>query len=328
MAERNIQWGVLGCANFARERAIPAMQLAEGVEIAGIASRSLDKARTFAAEFGIPKIYGSYEEMLADPDIEAVYNPLPNGLHAEWTIKALEAGKHVLCEKPFAATVAESEAVADSARRTGKLVMEAFMWRFHPMHLRVCELIQENAIGKVRLVNSAFTFVLARGENVRLDPKMAGGGLMDVGVYCVSAARFLFGSEPHHVMCRADIDPEYNVDMLACGMLEFENGYATFDTGFTVPFRCEYEVVGETGRIIVPNAFLPTQQPLIIIERDGKRDRELFPAPNQWSLEFEHLSDCIANNSPLNYDAVDAVKQQKVMNALLDAVRSGQREEV
>ncbi len=328
MTERNIQWGVLGCANFARERAIPAMQLAEGVEIAGIASRSLDKARTFADEFGIPKIYGSYEEMLADPEIEAIYNPLPNGLHAEWTIKALEAGKHVLCEKPFAATVAEAVAVAAAAERTGKLVMEAFMWRFHPMHRRVRQLIQDGAIGKVRLVNSAFTFVLARGKNVRLDPKMAGGGLMDVGVYCVSAARFLFDAEPHHVVCRADRDAEYGVDMLACGVLEFENGYATFDTGFTVPFRCEYEVVGETGRIIVPNAFLPTQQPVIIIECDGAREREMFAAPNQWSLEFEHLSHCIVTNSPLEYDATDAVKQQKVMNALLNATHSEQREAI
>lgn len=328
MSQKSVKWGVLGCANFARERAIPAMLGADGVEVTGVASRRLSKAQAFADQFSIPKVYGSYEEMLADPEIEAVYNPLPNGLHAEWTIKALEAGKHCLTEKPFAATVAEAEAVAETAQRTGKLVMEAFMWRFHPMHRRVRQLLQEDAIGSVRLVHSAFTFVLARSENVRYDPNMAGGGLMDVGVYCVSAARFLFGSEPHTVTCRADFDSQYDVDMLACGILEFETGYATFDTGFTVPFRCEYEVVGDKGRIIVPNAFLPTEHPLLIMDRDGKRDREFFPAPNQWSLEFEHLSHCIRTGETLEYDTADAVKQQKVMNALLDAARSGQRETV
>jgi len=328
LIERNIRWGVLGCANFAHERAIPAMKLAKGVEVTGIASRSKEKAQKFADEFAIPKVYGSYEEMLADPEIDAVYNPLPNGLHAEWTIKTLEAGKHCLTEKPFAATVAEAEAVAETAQRTGKLVMEAFMWRFHPMHRRVRHLIRDGAIGTVRLVHSAFTFVLSRHENVRLNRDMAGGGLMDVGVYCVSASRFLFDAEPHHVFCRADFDPEFGVDMLACGILEFEKGYATFDTGFTVPFRCEYEVVGDKGRIIVPNAFLPTEQPFIIISSNGKRDRETFPSPNQWSLEFEHLSECLATGNSLEYDATDAVKQQKVMNALLNAARSGEREAV
>jgi D-xylose 1-dehydrogenase (NADP+, D-xylono-1,5-lactone-forming) len=328
VSQQLVKWGVLGCANFARDRAIPAMLLADNVEVTGVASRSLDKARAFADQFSIPKAYGSYEEMLADPEIEAVYNPLPNGLHAEWTIKTLEAGKHCLTEKPFAATVAEAQAVAETAERTGKLVMEAFMWRFHPMHRRVRDLARDGAIGDIRLVHSAFTFVLARGENVRYDPNMAGGGLMDVGVYCVSAARFLFESEPHHVICRADFDPQYDVDMLACGILEFDNGYATFDTGFTLPYRCEYEVVGETGRILVPNAFVPSEQPEIIIERDGKQDRETFPAPNQWSLEFAHLSHSILTGEPLDYDAGDAVNQQKVMNALLDAARSGQREAV
>ncbi len=326
--ERKVKWGVLGCSAFARGKAIPAMQLAENVELAGIASRTLDKAQEFQREFGFGRAYGSYEEMLADPDIEAVYNPLPNGLHPEWAIKTAQAGKHSIVEKPFAANVTEAIEVANVVKQHGVLVMEAFMWRFHPMHLHARQLIREGALGDVKLVRSAFTFVLERKANVRLDPQLAGGGLMDVGCYCLCAARFLFGEEPTRVWAAADFDPEYGVDMLASGVLEFPGGRALFDTGFALPFRADYEVVGTKGRIYAPNAFLPGEEGVLEITLDGKHTRETFTALNQWTLEFEHLSRCILENRAPDYDTDDAVKQQRALDAIHRSTRSGQVEHV
>jgi xylose dehydrogenase (NAD/NADP) len=325
---RKVRWGVLGCAAFARNTAIPAMLRAENVELTGIASRSKAKAEAFAQEFGFARAYGDYDEMLADPDIEAIYNPLPNGMHPEWTIRAAAAGKHSLVEKPFASSIAEAEAVAEAASRHNVKVMEAFMWRFHPMHLRTRELIRDGAIGPVRFVRSAFTFMIPRVANVRLDATLAGGGLMDVGCYCVSEARFLFDAEPTRVFARADYDPEFKVDMLACGILEFEAGRAAFDAGFELPFRCDYEVVGSAGRIYCPNAILPGDAAEIVIESDGKTTKELFPGVNQWTLEFEHLSASIVEATPLAYDTADAIKQQKVIDAIYRSTVSGRPEAV
>jgi xylose dehydrogenase (NAD/NADP) len=325
---RKVRWGVLGCAAFAKSTAIPAMRKAEGVALTGIASRHKEKAEAFAQEFGFQKAFGSYEEMLADPEIEAVYNPLPNGLHPEWTIKAAQAGKHSLVEKPFAANVAEAREVARVANQHGVKVMEAFMWRFHPMHRRARQLIRDEAIGPVRFVRSAFTFTIARSPNVRLDPKLAGGGIMDVGCYCISEARFLFDAEPMRVYARADYDPEYHVDMLACGILEFPSGRATFDAGFALPYRCDYEVVGSKGRIVCPNAILPGENAALIIEANGRTEHETFPGVNQWSLEFEHLSRSIAEGMPLEYDTEDAIRQQEVVDAVYRSTRSGMPEAV
>lgn len=326
---RNVKWGVLGCAAFAKSTAIPAMLRADGVELTGIASRSREKAEAFAREFGFKKSYGSYEELLADPEIEAVYNPLPNGMHPEWTIKTALAGKHSLVEKPFAANVAEAQAVAETVKQQKVKVMEAFMWRFHPMHLRARQLIREGALGPVQFVRSAFTFTITRGPNVRLDADLAGGGLMDVGCYCISEARFLFEDEPTRVYARADYDEEYHVDMLASGLLEFPNGRrATFDCGFALPYRCDYEVVGSKGRIYCPNAILPGDHAELKIEIGGKTDRETFQGVNQWALEFEHLSKCIVEDTRPAYDTEDAIKQQKVIDAIYRSTRSGQPETV
>lgn len=325
---RKVKWGVLGGAAFAKSTAIPAMLRASNVELVGIASRTKEKAESFAQEFGFQKAYSSYEELLADPEIEAVYNPLPNGLHPEWAIKTAEAGKHSVVEKPFAANVQEAQTVAEVVKRNGVLVMEGFMWRFHPMHLRARQLIREGAIGPVQFVRVAFTFTIARGPNVRLDAKLGGGGIMDVGCYCVCAARFLFEDEPTRVYARADYDGEYQVDMMACGLLEFPNGYATFDAGFTLPYRCEYEVVGSKGRILAPGAFLPGDSPELLVEIGGKTNHEPYYGINQWQLEFEHLSQCILEGKPLAYDTDDAIKQQKVIDAVYRSTRSGQPETV
>lgn len=325
---RKVKWGVLGCAAFAHKTAIPAMLKADNVELAAIASRSKEKAAAFAAEFGFARSYGSYEELLADPEIEAIYNPLPNGMHPEWTIKAAEAGKHSLVEKPFASSLAEAEAVHEVVTRRGVKVMEAFMWRFHPMHLRTRELIRSGAIGPLRFVRTAFTFMIQRAANVRLSAELAGGGLMDVGCYCVSEARFLFEAEPVRVYARADYDKEYDVDMLACGVLEFEAGRATFDCGFELPFRCDYEAAGSKGRITCQNAILPGDTAEITIDIAGEQVKESFPGVNHWTLEFEHLSTCILENTQLSYDTSDAIKQQRVIDAIYRSTRSGNSEAV
>lgn len=320
---RKVKWGVLGCAAFAKSTAIPAMKLAHNVELVGIASRTHEKAQEFAQLFDIPKTYGSYEELLADPEIEAVYNPLPNGLHPEWAIKCAEAGKHTIVEKPFANDVTEAEQVSAAAKAHNVLVMEAFMWRFHPMHRRVRQLIRDGALGQVKLIRVAFTFTLARETNVRLDAQLAGGGIMDVGCYCLSASRFLLDSEPTRVFAIADFDPEFHVDMLASGIMEFPNGRVLFDTGFALPYRNEYEVIGTKGKIVAPGAFLPGAEPELRIEIDGKVEYEPFHGINQWALEFEHLSNCLIEGTPLDYDTEDAVKQQLALDAIRRSTRTG-----
>ncbi len=325
---RKVKWGVLGCANFAKNTAIPAMQQAEGVELYGIASRNLDKAQAFAQQFGFQKAYGSYEEMLADPEIEAVYNPLPNGLHPEWTIKTAEAGKHSITEKPFAGNVSELYPVKAAVDKAGVKVMEAFMWRFHPAHLCARDWIRNGEIGELRLFRTAFTFTITREANIRLDSALAGGGIMDVGCYCISESRFFFDAEPTHVFARADIDPEYNVDMLASGTLLFPNGRALFDCGFELPYRCAYEIVGSKGSITCPNAILPGERAEVYLHRDSGTLCEVFPGVNQWSLEFEHLSKCVVEGTPLAYDMDDAIRQQKVIDSVYRSVASGQIEAV
>jgi predicted dehydrogenase len=250
-------------------------------------------------------------------------------MHPEWTIKTVEAGKHGITEKPFAANVAQMFAVHEATEKAGVKIMEAFMWRFHPMHLRARQWVQEEAIGKIRLFRTAFTFNIARSTNIRLDPALAGGGIMDVGCYCISEARYFFGAEPYAVYANADMDAEFGVDMLASGTLLFEKGRALFDCGFELPYRCDYEIVGEKGRIYCPNAILPGENAELYLYREGAEAvHETFPGINQWSLEFEHLSRSIVEGTPLAYDTQDAIKQQKVIDAVYRSAQSGKREDV
>ncbi len=320
---RKVRWGVLGCANFARNTAIPAMLKSNNVELTAVASRTIGRAEQFQRDFGFDKAYGSYEELLADPDVEAIYDPLPNGMHGEWTIKAAIAGKHSLCEKPFTVSLDEAKAVDAAIKQHGVLAMEAFMWRFHPMHLRVRELIAEGEIGTIRNVRVAFTFSIAREPNVRLSDALAGGGIMDVGCYCISQSRFLFDAEPTSVFAIADYDPEYNVDMLASGILTFPGGRASFDCGFELPFRCEYEVAGSKGRIVCPLSILPGENAEIHVHANNGVRTETFPGFNQYVLEFEHFSRAVAGEETLRYGTEDAIKQQRVIDAVYKSTRLG-----
>jgi predicted dehydrogenase len=325
---RKVKWGVLGCAGFARGTSVPAMLKSEHVELLAVASRDAGRAADFAGNFGIPRAYGSYDRLLADADVEAVYIPLPNGLHAEWSIRAVEAGKHVYVEKPYAANVEEAERMADASRKCGRHISEAFMWRFHPMHLRARSLIRDGAVGDLKFVRSAFTFMIARKPNVRLDPQLAGGGVMDVGCYCICAARFLFGEEPLRAFVSAEIDPEYGVDMLASGLLEFPGGCATFHGGFASSGRCDYEAVGTRGRILAQRAFLPPDPCELIGETTQGELKETFTGINQYTIEFEEFSRSIVEGSKPAYDAEDAVKQQRVIDAVMRSIRTGKPENV
>jgi predicted dehydrogenase len=319
-----VKWGVLGCASFARRRTIPAMLATPSVELVGVASRSPEKAEAFRTEFGLPRAYSSYEEMLNDAGIQAVYNPLPNGLHGKWTIRAAEHGKHTLCEKPFAADAAEALRVAETARRAGVRVMEGFMWRFHPQHETVRGFIERGVIGAVRLVRSAFTFSLPRAQNVRLVPGLAGGSVMDIGCYTISASRFYFGAEPTIASCRGDIDPEFGVDMRMSGMLVFPQGRALIDCGFDLPYRGNVEIVGETGTIYIPRAWLPEEEAEIVVNGESSK----LPRANQYVNEFEHLSQCILNGTPPRYGPEDAILQMRVIDAVHRSIRTGEPEGV
>ena len=319
-----VKWGVLGCSSFARSRTIPAMMRAESVDLIGIASRSAEKAEVFKREFLLSKAYATYESLLEDPDIEAVYIPLPNSLHAQWMIKAMEHGKHVLTEKPFAVTVEEAEEVSKTAKITGKKCMEAFMWRFNPMHTFGRQIIRDGHIGALHLIRTSFTFSLSRQPNVRLDSSLAGGSVMDVGCYCIAASRFYFESEPFSAYARGVIDPEYGVDMRMSGLLEFEQGYAEIDSGFQSAGRQDLELVGEKGRIYIPAAWTPSEQAILIV--NGVEEK--VPLASSYVEEFEHFSKCILTNQNTRYGVDDAVSQMKVVEAVLRSIHSGLPEKI
>lgn len=315
-----VSWGVLGCSGFARRRSIPAMLQSASTNLLAVASRTLEKAETFRNEFSLAQCYGSYNELLDAPDIDAVHIPLPNALHAEWTLKALEKGKHVLCEKSFSDNVAITEQVGSMVKRTGLKFMEAFVWRMHPQHLTARRLIDQGVIGAVRLVRSSFSFTLTDRPNIRMDRELGGGAILDVGCYPISAARFYFGDEPVRVLVSGAVDSQCDVDMSAGGVLEFPAGNAVFDCSFDLPFRTDLEVVGERGRIHFPRAWQPPEQATIMVN-----DEPITIEPaNQYQLMFEHFSRCILNSEPPRYDVDDAIAQSRTVSAVLQSIRTRQ----
>src|SRR5712672_2061005 len=223
-----VRWGVLSTAGIGMKKVLPALQKGEWVELSAIASRDLHKAEEAARTLGIPKAYGSYEELLADPRIEAIYNPLPNQLHVPWSIKAAEAGKHVLCEKPISMTVAEARSLLAVQERTGVIIGEAFMVRTHPQWLRTRELIASGRIGSLRSIQGFFSYTNVNPANIRNIPEYGGGGLMDIGCYPINISRFLFGEEPVRVMGLIERDPEMKTDRLTSAILHFPSGQSIF----------------------------------------------------------------------------------------------------
>ena len=261
-----VKWGIISTADINR-KVLPGAQSSDEVELLAVGSRDLERARTFASQWGIERAYGSYDEVLADPDVEAVYIPLPNTLHCEWSIRALEAGKHVLCEKPMSRHPAAVEEAFDAAERSGRFLTEAFMYRHNPQTKRLQELVEDGAIGELRVIRSAFSYSLLDTDNIRLRTDVEGGALMDVGCYCVSGSRLL-GGEPDSVYGQQFIGPS-GTDWVFAGMMRFPGDViATFDCGTTLPNRDELEAIGTEGSLFLDDPW-HCITPVIELRRDG-----------------------------------------------------------
>lgn len=316
---KKVRWGILSTARIGTEKVIPAMQAGEHSEIVGLASRSLPGARAAADRLGIPKAYGAYEELLADPDIEAVYIPLPNHLHVPWSIKALEAGKHVLCEKPIGLDAAEAEALLEAARAHPHLkVMEAFMYRMHPQWRRTRQLVEDGAIGALRAIQSFFSFYNTDPGNIRNQAAYGGGALMDVGCYCISLARFLFDAEPQRVWGVMEEDPRFHVDRLTSGFLDFGAGTSAFTCATQLARYQRVHVVGTEGAIEIEVPFnAPPDRPCrIFLQRDDETQEIRLEVCNQYTLQGDRFSRAVLDDAPVPTPLEDAVANMRVIDAL------------
>jgi predicted dehydrogenase len=320
-----VRWGVLSTAKIGTEKVLPAMQRGEYCEIAAIASRSLETARAAAARLGIPKAYGSYEELLADPEIDAIYNPMPNHLHVPWSIKALESGKHVLCEKPIALTAAEAQTLAEAARQHPRLkVMEAFMYRHHPQWRRARQLVAEGQIGELRTIHSFFSYYNDDPNNIRNMAGIGGGGLMDIGCYNISLSRFIFDAEPRRVCGIVEYDPRFKTDRLASGILDFGVGTATFTCSTQLTSYQRVNIYGTEGRVEIEIPFnAPPDRPCKIWHRRGAEIEEIvFDITDQYTIEGDLFAQAILNDTAVPTPIEDAVANMRVIDAI---VSSGER---
>jgi xylose dehydrogenase (NAD/NADP) len=316
-----MRFGILGTARIARNQFIPGVRASSQAEVYAVASRELDRARTFASELDIPHVFGAYEALLADPRVDAVYIPLPNSLHAEWTIAAARAGKHVLCEKPLAATAAEAERMGTACREAGVILMEGFMWRHHPQHTRVRELLAQGVVGEPNFLRASFTFVLDQPRNIRLNAELQGGSLMDVGCYGVNAARLVFGAEPESVV--AQFTSNDGVDRAFAGVLQFAGDrLAMIDSSFVRAPANTYTVEGPRGRLGVERAFRPDTHTGRIHLPDGTVQD--VPAANQFALELDHFAASAAAGRLLP-PAEGGLAQARVIEALATSARTGRR---
>ena len=304
-----VKWGILSTANINR-LVIPGAHASPAADLVAVASRSLHRAAAYAQEWGIERAYGSYEELLADPEIEAVYISLPNTLHCEWSVHALEAGKHVLCEKPLSRHPAEVEAAFDAADRAGRFLMEAFMWRHNPQTARLQELVESGAIGELRLVRSAFSYSLYDHENIRLSTDLEGGALMDVGCYCVSGSRLLAG-EPDVAFGRALVGTS-GTDWVFTGTLGFGDVTAQFDCGTALPDRDELEAIGTEGSLFLDDPW-HGRTPVIELRRGGEVERIELEQVDSYRLQLENLSAAIRGEAEPLLGRADALAQARVL---------------
>jgi len=308
-----VKWGIVSTADINR-KVIPGAKASSKVDLVAVASRDQQRADDYAREWGIPRAYGSYEALLEDPEIEAVYISLPNTLHCEWSIKAMEAGKHVLCEKPMSRHPDEVEAAFDAADRTGRLLTEAFMYRHNPQTKRLSQLVDEGAIGELRLVRTVFSYSLYDEDNIRLQTEVEGGALMDVGCYCVSGARLLAG-EPERLEGHAWYGPT-GTDWVFTGVLGFPgNVLATFDCGTALPNRDELEAIGSEGSLFLDDPW-HCNNPVIELRRDGAVERIEIEHADSYQLELENLSDAIRGEAELLLGREDALGQARALEAL------------
>ncbi len=330
--KQKVKWGVLGAARIAVEKVIPAMQEGEFTEVCAIASRDQRKAQEAASHLGIQNAYGSYEQLLEDPEIEAVYNPLPNHLHVPWSIRAAEAGKHVLCEKPLALSAQEARELVDARDRTGVQIEEAFMVRTHPQWLKVRELVQSGTLGEIRAIQGFFSYYNRDPENVRNVPEWGGGGIMDIGCYPIVTSRFVLGREPKRVFGVLEMDPEFNVDRLASGILDYGDVQSSFACSTQMVAHQRMLFFGTTKKVEVEIPFnAPPDRPCRLFVSGGDlfgEDVETIELPvcNQYTIQGDLFSSCIRGerNPPMTLE--DSVQNMAVIDALFRSAESGQWE--
>jgi xylose dehydrogenase (NAD/NADP) len=315
-----VRWGFLSTANINAKLLAGAAQ-SDRVQVVAVASRDAARAEAYATQHGIERAHGSYEALLDDPEVDAVYISLPNSMHVDWSVRALEAGKNVLCEKPLSRHPDEVERAFDAADRAGRLLMEAFMYRHNPQTKRLQDLVGEGAIGRLRLIRAAFSFPLADSPNVRLDPALDGGGLMDVGCYCVSGARLLAG-EPVQVYGE-QVAATTGVDDVFTGSMRFSGDVlAEIDCGLALPMRDELEAIGEKGSIFLDDPWHCRKPVLELRSAEGAEQIALEPV-DSYRLELENMSDAISGRAELLLGRDDAVGQARAMEALYRAAAEG-----
>ena len=328
---RKVRWGILGVASIAVRRVIPAMQAGEWCDVTAIASRDPRKAEEASRSLGIARAYGSYEELLAAPDIDAVYIPLPNHLHAPWSIRTAEAGKHVLCEKPITLNAAETRRVIDARDRTGRKVGEGFMVRTHPRWLRVRELVRSGRIGDLRLIHGWCGYFNRNPHDVRNSLEYGGGALLDIGCYPVTLSRFVFGEEPLRVSGIVERDPDTRTDRLTSATLEFRSGRCVFTCSTQLAYNQRMNFFGTKGRIEIDRPINPpTDRPSTILIDDNPGDpagsgitTESVPTCNQFTIQGDLFSKAIRENGEVPVPLEDSLKNMAVIDAIFRAAESG-----
>jgi len=329
MTRQKIRWGILSTANIGMQKVTPAIQASPSSEVVAIASRDQAKARAAADQLGIERAYGSYQELFADPDIDAIYNPLPNHLHVPMTLAAARAGKHVLCEKPIALTAAEAEQLREIP--SGIVFMEAFMVRFHPQWHRVREIIRSGELGEVRAINAVFSYHNVDPHNVRNQADIGGGGIMDIGCYPITAARYFFEGEPERVVSLVERDPVFGTDRLASVLADFGGGrQLSFICSTQATPHQRVQVLGTRAKaeIIIPFNAPPNTPTAITIDQGAALEgtlarREILPACDQYTEQAEAFAQAVLGNTPLPYGVEDAIRTMRVIDAIFESEKTG-----
>ncbi len=326
-----VNWGVLSTAKIGREKVIPAMQAGDHCNVVAIASRDKELGQRTARQLGIPKVFASYEELLEDTSIDAVYIPLPNDLHVPWALRAIEAGKHVLCEKPIGLSVAEAKQLQEAADRHPKLkVMEAFMYRFHPQWVHAKQWVQQGRIGELRTMDTFFSYHNVDPNNIRNRKEAGGGGLMDIGCYCISWARFIFGQEPVRVSGKLEYDPVTQTDTLASGVLDFATGTSVFTCSTRLMPYQRVNILGTEARIEIeiPANAPPDKATRIWLHSKSGTEEFSFDPVNQYTLQGDSFSKAILQDGPVPVPLEDAVNNMKVIEAVVQSAKEKKWEQI
>lgn len=322
MTKKVLNWGILSTARINRAL-IPPLQVSKRNHLLAVASRSQETADKYAREKKIQRAYGSYEALLADPEIDVIYNPLPNHLHAEWTIKAVEAGKHVLCEKPLALSVDEVDTVKAASHKHGRVVAEAFMYRHHPLTLKVQEMVKDGSLGALKLVRGSFSFILSHEGDVRLYPEMGGGSIWDVGCYPISYTRTILGEEPLEVF-GWQVTGQTGIDDTFVGQMRFkEDVLAQFDSSFVIPFHAFMEIVGSEGTLSIPHPFKPGENETVYLTRGEKTETIKVKGQELYIGEVEDMADAVLLGKDTRVSLDDSRANVAVISALLESAHTG-----